>query len=272
MADEIKRREFVAIVSLLGATLATGCSSTAPSSSTGASAAPSNSAQPNKALTEPEAYTFLTPPEQAFIEAACDRIIPADPPGPAASAAGVPYYIDGQLAGAWGNGARMYRQGPWQAGTPQQGYQLALTPAQLYRTAMRAVDAHCTKKYNGNFSGLTSAQQDEVLHGLEQGTIDLDTVPSATFFALLLENTIEGYFADPLYGGNRDKAGWKMIGFPGVAAVYTNLIDQNYGQPYIVPPVSISDVQQGLAQDDMDPKHVALVRPLHRRAVGTKGR
>ncbi|MBV8082332.1 MAG: gluconate 2-dehydrogenase subunit 3 family protein [Candidatus Eremiobacteraeota bacterium] len=274
MADEIKRREFVAIVGVLGATAVAGCSSTAPQQSAqNSAAAPSNGAQAQKALaTEPEAFTFLTPPEQAFVSAACDRIIPAEPPGPSASQAGVPYYIDHQLAGAWGNGARMYRPGPWRQGTPEQGYQLALVPAEVYRAAIRAIDEHCNKKYNGNFSGLTPAQQDEALGGLEKGSIDLGVIPATTFFSMLLANTIEGYFADPLYGGNRDKAGWKMIGFPGVAAVYTRHIDQDYGKQYVVPPVSIADVQQGLVQDDMDQMHVAMVRAMQPRNSFGKGR
>jgi gluconate 2-dehydrogenase gamma chain len=269
MADDIKRSEFVKLVGVLGisASLATDCAPTTPSKAPG----PSNPAQ--KALdVEPEAYTFFTVPEQAFVNAACDRLIPADDAGPSASAAGVPFYIDQQLAGAWGNGARFYRQGPWQAGTPEQGYQLGLLPKDLYRTAIRSIDRYCSKKYLSNFSELTAAQQDDVLHSLEKGAVDLDAFPSATFFSILLANTIEGYFADPLYGGNRGKAGWKMIGFPGVAAVYSNLIEQ-YNKPYVVTPVSIADVQQGLAVDGMDSMHVTMVSQMHPTARNrAKGR
>ena len=262
MPDDIKRSEFVKLVGVLGAAagLSGGCAPTTTSNAPG----PPNAAQ--KALeAEPEAFTFFTPPEQAFVTAACERLIPADDAGPSASAARVPFYIDQQLAGAWGNGARFYRQGPWQAGTPQQGYQLGLLPRELYRTAIRSVDAYCSKKYGSNLSSLTTAQQDEVLHALEKGTVDIGVVPAATFFSILLANTIEGYFADPLYGGNRDKAAWKMIGFPGVAAAYSNVIEQ-YNKAYVVPPVSIADVQQGLAADDMDTMHVAMVKHMHPRA------
>ena len=34
---------------------------------------------------------------------------------------------------------------------------------------------------------------------------------------MLLQNTVEGFLADPMYGGNRDFVGWKLIGFPGPA-------------------------------------------------------
>lgn len=272
MAEGIKRKEFVALVGVLGAgaSLAAGCSST---SSSGPNAAVSGAAPAQNLLSnEPEAFTFFTPPEQAFIGAACDRIIPPDPPGPSASAAGVPFYIDQQLAGAWGNGARQYRQGPWREGTPQQGYQLAMLPKDVYRTAIRIIDGYCSKRYGSPFAETTAAQQDQMLRNLEKGTIDLDAIPAATFFSMLLGNTIEGYFADPLYGGNRDKAGWKFIGFPGVAAVYTDHIEE-YNTPYTVTPVSIADVQQGLAADDMDMTHVAMVRPMNPHAGnGAKGR
>jgi gluconate 2-dehydrogenase gamma chain len=272
MAEEIKRKEFVALVGVLGAgaSLAAGCSSTAPPQTT---AATSPGAPSQKALTtEPEAFTFFTPPEQGFVSAACDRLIPEDPSGPSASDVGVPFYIDQQLAGAWGNGARQYRQGPWREGTPEQGYQLAMLPKDVYRTAIRTIDEHCTKKYGSPFSETTATQQDEVLTGLEKGTIDLGAIPATTFFGMLLGNTIEGYFADPLYGGNRDKAAWKAIGFPGVAAVYSDHIEQ-HNTRYTVAPVSIADVQQGLAADDMDMTHVAMVRPMHPQAGdGKKGR
>ena len=278
MADDIKRSEFVKLVGALGvgASLAAGCSSTKPSGTTVAvppsGAAVASTASQKMLSSEPEAFTFFTPPEQAFVSAACDRIIPADPPGPSASDAGVPFYIDQQLAGAWGNGARQYRQGPWQQGTPEQGYQLAMLPKDVYRTAMRTVDAYCTKKYGSPFAETTTAQQDEVLGGLEKGTIDLGAIPATTFFSMLVGNTIEGYFADPLYGGNRNKAGWALIGFPGVAAVYTDHIEDS-NKAYTVPPVSIADVQQGLAIDDMDMRHVAMVRQMHPHAGnGVKGR
>ena len=75
------------------------------------------------------------------------------------------------------------------------------------------------------------------------------SLSSKLFFDLLWRNTEEGYFADPLYGGNRDKVGWKLVGFPGVAAVYTQHIDK-HGVPYRAVPVSISDIRQNLASVD----------------------
>jgi len=157
--------------------------------------------------------------------------------------------------------AKMYRQGPWPEGTPQQGYQSPLTPQQVYRVGIGEVNAHCAKQYGSSFSALTAAQQDEVLHGLDGGKIELEGVRSQFFFNMLLANTLEGFFADPIYGGNRDKVGWKLVGFPGVAAVYTAHVDR-HGVPYNAVPVSIQDIVDNLAQVDEHghPKHILLTR------------
>jgi Gluconate 2-dehydrogenase subunit 3 len=77
---------------------------------------PSASA-PSPAAVQPTTYLFHND-EAAFIEAAVGRLIPADPQWQGGIEAGVPNYIDKQLAGAWGAGERLYRSGPWQPGTP----------------------------------------------------------------------------------------------------------------------------------------------------------
>jgi PAS domain S-box-containing protein len=87
---------------------------------------------------QPVTYLFLNAEEAAFIEAAVSRLIPADDKWGGAIEAGVPSYIDKQLAGAWGAGERLYRSGPWQPGAASQGYQLRFTPSELFRTALDA--------------------------------------------------------------------------------------------------------------------------------------
>src|SRR3979490_3041309 len=154
-----------------------------------------------------QTHLDLTQPEIAFVEAAVARLIPADELGPGAKEAGVAYFIDRQLFGGWGTMAKMYRQGPWPEATPQQGYQSPLTPQQVYRIGIGEGNAHCAKQYGNSFSALTAAQQDEVLRGLDGGKIELQAVRSQFFFNMLLANTLEGFFADPIYGGNRAKAG-----------------------------------------------------------------
>jgi gluconate 2-dehydrogenase gamma chain len=211
---------------------------------------------------QPHAYGYLTQPEIRFLDAAVARLIPADDLGPGAKEADVTYFIDQQLASVWGTHGRNYRSGPWPEGTPQQGFQSRLTPQEIYRAAIRETDIHCSRQHGKAFAFLAPAQQDEVLRGLEEGTIELESVPSRLFFGLLWRNTEEGYFSDPMYGGNRDKVGWKLIGFPGVAASDYPAHMEQYNEPYLVEPVSIIDVQEGRVPVDAQgyPKHVRLGR------------
>jgi len=213
---------------------------------------------------EPEAYTYFTAPEALFVEAAVDRLIPTDELGPGAKPAGVAFFIDQQLEAQFGFAAKMYRQGPWAPALPTQGYQLPLNPREVYRLGIAATNAHCASTYGKTFDKLDGAHQDQVLSALEKGSLAFTDVPAATFFGMLYDNTVEGFFADPLYGGNRDKAGWNLVGFPGVAAAYNAYIEK-HNVLYRVAPVSIADVEHstGLADDDA---HM----PMHRLVMMRK--
>jgi gluconate 2-dehydrogenase gamma chain len=187
----------------------------------------------------PGGYRFLAPEEARFIEAAVARLIPADDLGPGAKEAGVAVFIDRQLAGPYGQARRWYMHGPWAKGTKSQGYQLRLTPAQLYRVAIAAVNEQCRKRFQGkSFDALPASDQDGVLSDLEKGKIDLPVVNDSRFFDLLLQNTVEGFFADPLYGGNRGMAGWKLIGFPGAHYDYRPYV-KKHNQRLDIAPVAI---------------------------------
>lgn len=211
---------------------------------------------------EGHAYQYLTQPEIRFLDAAVARLIPADELGPGAREADVTYFIDRQLTSSWGTHGRNYRLGPWQEGTPQQGFQSRLTPQEIYRAAIRETDLYCSGAYGKVFAFLNTEQQDEVLHQLENDTIPLESVSAKLFFDLLLRNTEEGFLSDPMHGGNRDKIGWKLIGFPGVAASdYSDYIPR-YNVRYEVEPVSILDIQQKKVPVDAQgyPKHAKLDR------------
>lgn len=200
------------------------------------SALPSIGLAQRGAATRP--LSFFTPAEARFIDAAVARLIPAEPEWAGAHEAGVLNYIDLQLAGPFGQGARFYAGGPHAAGTPEQGYQLPFVPADLYRRSLTAILAR-TNDGQG-FVEASDEQKDAFLKRLEAGEADLDGIPSAVFFETLLTNTIEGYFADPVYGGNRDMAAWRMIGFPGVQAGFLGVYTQ-HGVHYDVAPASIGD-------------------------------
>jgi len=187
----------------------------------------------------PGSFTYFTQSEVVFLDAAVSRLIPADDLGPGAKEAGVAFFIDQQMTGPFGRGETWYMQGPWKEGTEQQGYQLKLTPAQLYRVGIRGTDDYCQRTFKKNFAELDAADQDKVLHALEKGEIELAGAPAKEFFAMLWQNTGEGFFADPIYGGNRDFAGWKLVGFPGPRYNYVNEIEQ-YGKPYTLPTVGLA--------------------------------
>ena len=209
--------------------------------------------------TQPHAYDYLTQPEIRFLDAAVARLIPTDDLGPGAKEADVTYFIDQQLASTWGAHGRNYRSGPWLEGTPEQGFQSRLTPQEIYRIGIREINNYCRATYAKPFDQLPPERQDEILKALEKDQIALPSLSSMLFFNLLWRNTEEGYFADPMYGGNRGKVGWKLLGFPGVpSGAYREHIDNP--APYRAEPVSILDVQLGQAQVDAQGfvKHIMI--------------
>jgi len=226
--SDLSRRKLMTTTGAFGAAMLPGSFAATPASAqhdhgTAVAQLAAKSVQP-----QPTSYLFLNQQEAAFIETAVARLIPADDKWPGAREAGVPNYIDKQLGGAWGAGERLYRSGPWQAGTPSQGYQLPFTPAELFRTAIAAINTELKDKTP--FAKMTADEQDAYLHALEAGGKDLGGVPSNVFFATLWESTVEGFFSDPVYGGNRDMVAWRMIGFPGAYASYYELVDKHGGK------------------------------------------
>ena len=139
-----------------------------------------------------------------------------------------PTFLDRQLAGSYGKARTWYMQGPWSEGTPSQGNQSRLTPAQTYRAAIKAIDSYCQKTFsNKTFAQLAEKQQDDVLTHLEKGEIELEGVKGKSFFEAFLQNTLEGFLSDPIYGGNRDMVGWKLIGFPGTRYDYRDYVSKH---------------------------------------------
>ena len=192
---------------------------------------------------------FFNEPERRFLQAAVERLIPADEKWPGAAEAGVVNYIDLQMAGQWGKGELLYRHGPFRKGTPSQGYQLEYTPAELFRRSIAAISAHLSDP-GKSFDQLPPAEKDAYLTSLEKGGIDLDGVPSNIFFDFLLKHTVEGFFSDPIYGGNKNKIAWKMIGFPGAYSDYYDLIDK-HGVELHREPLGIGDGATSHSMDAM---------------------
>jgi gluconate 2-dehydrogenase gamma chain len=235
---KVTRRSFVTTVGAASVASATALLTAAtPVVAVGA---PASGKTPSDAA---PVYLFFTADEARLIEAACERLIPADELGPGALLAAVPNYMDKQLGGAWGAGERLYRSGPWAAGTASQGYQLPFTPAELFRTSLRAIIRDLAERKTP-FQEMSADNQDSYLKSLEAGAHDLDGVPSSVFFDALLNMTVEGFFSDPVYGGNRDMVAWRMIGFPGAYADYFEAVDR-HGAKFDREPMSLAEDSKG---------------------------
>lgn len=198
-----------------------------------------NSADPPPRLNL-NGWFFFSTAEVEMVTAIVDRLIPADDLSPSGSDCGVVVYIDRQLIGPFGRASRLYTKGPFFPGTAQQGWQGADAPATRWRKGLAALERWVGANRSGRrFATLTSGARDALLGELEAGKIDLGAeVDGRAFFALVLQNTMEGFFADPIYGGNKNMASWRMIGFPGARYDYRNHVEK-HGQRYPLPPVSI---------------------------------
>ena len=188
----------------------------------------------------PGPWLYFTADEAAAVEAIVDRLIPADELGPGGKEAGCAVFIDRQLMGPFGTHEWLYMQGPFPANPlPSQGMQSPLTPRQQYRLGLAALAEHCRANFGGRtFPQLAAADQDKLLTDLEKGDLHLTGISGTLFFNTILANTMEGFFADPIYGGNKDMVGWKLVGFPGVRYDFRDVIARP-NQPYTLPPVSL---------------------------------
>jgi gluconate 2-dehydrogenase gamma chain len=228
--DTIARRKFLLGAGLAGTAAATGLTSAAPAT-----------AEIPAAPAAPEPLLLLNETEHAFVVAAVDTLIPGDDLSPSGSECGCATFIDRQLAGAYGNGGRLYRDGPFVKAKPELGYQLPLTPQQFFRAGIATANEWSRQTYGKDFDRLAPADREAALKAMEAGTAQFAGMASRVFFEALLQITMEGFFADPIYGGNRDMASWKMVGYPGLPATYRDDIKQYFGKKYDKPPRSISD-------------------------------
>ncbi len=186
-----------------------------------------------------DGWIFFTAEEAATVEAIVDRIIPADNLSISGKDAGCAVFIDRQLAGSYGTYEKLYMTGPFQDGTPQQGEQTPVAPRERYRLGLAALNAYCQQTAQQPFAKISAQKQDEILSGLEKKSIKLNGVDSELFFLTVLQNTMEGFFSDPIYGGNRNMVSWKMIGFPGARYDYREYVDK-HNQKIDLPPLSIA--------------------------------
>jgi gluconate 2-dehydrogenase gamma chain len=242
MAEDPKigRREFLTVAGAAATVLTPALPAEAQQAQPATAPAPTSTTQATPPVDEP--LLTLTATEHAFFVAAADAIIPADELSPSGGDCGVANFIDRQLAGAYGTGARLYRQGPFPKGKPEFGYQLPLTPREFFRAGVASANEFTRKAYGKDFDRLNEEQRIAALKSMEEGKAEFKGgLSSAMFFNALLQITMEGFFADPIYGGNRDMASWKMVGYPGLPATYRHDIRKYLGKTYDKPPRSIAD-------------------------------
>jgi hypothetical protein len=254
--DELSRREFLArsggaVAAITGtATLATGCtvSLTEPSPPPTAlplvEQYPAVPAAPNE---PPRAMTVLTEQEAATIEALMARILPGTPADPGARDAGVIYYLDHMLSIEGGFPEATYRTGPYArtyegdeppedeetalatgsvwipaAEIERYGYQSPLTPLEVYQHGVAAVNRYAQEEFGRPVPELSEDEQDQIVTALlENEASGFELFLPDAFFHTLRRHTSEGMFSDPLYGGNNELAGWRLIGYPGAQRAYT---------------------------------------------------
>ena len=229
MADDtIPRRKFLLGAGVAGTAVAAGLT-------------PNAGAQTPAPAYVPTTYLTLSALEAAFLSAVADTMIPADALSPSGTDCGVVVFIDRQLAGSFGGGAKLYRSGPFRKGKPEHGYQLPLTPREFVGVGITATNDWVRKVHGKDFHRLNPKEREDALKALEAGKAALGDFDGREFFDALLNLVMEGFLADPIYGGNRNKEAWKMIGYPGLPALYANSIDEYRHKRYLVEPQSIAD-------------------------------
>ena len=238
LRDGIGRRNFLKGAGAAGTAVASALTGALPTPAEAQSTPPAQKANPPPAA---EALLTLTSTEAAFLSAAYDTFIPPDQLSPSGTDCGLVTFIDRQLAGAWGYGAKLYRSGPFIKGTREQGYQLSLTPREFFAAGIKAANAWTRKTYGKDFDRLSPAERETALKTMDAGKAEFDEINAKQFFEMLYASAMEGFFADPMYGGNRDKVSWRMVGYPGLPGTYASKALEYRGKKIVLEPQSIAD-------------------------------
>ncbi len=188
-----------------------------------------------------ESRAFFDAHQRATIEAAMARLIPTDDT-PGAREAGTVDFVDRYLCGieyvyAKPDGSGFEQLEGKRADAWRQRLDII---SEQYVAGVETLDRTSAERHGARFVDLSEEQQDAVLTELdrpeqeqeiEQARVTLYGAPVETplqqtnaeielsFIPLLALHTRQGFYSDPVYGGNRDQIGWKVIGFPGPASL-----------------------------------------------------
>lgn len=184
---------------------------------------------------------FTNDLEFSTLSAAAERIFPKDENGPGAVELAVPYFIDNQLAGAYGYNAREYTAGPHFPGAPTQGYQTPLLRREMFKQGLKALNDAAHKEFNKDFQRLQGEEQDKILGLCESGKLQTEGFPPDYFFSQLREAVLAGVYSDPIYNGNNNMDGWRMKDYPGAQMAYSNIMNSDKFEK--IDPQSLADMQ-----------------------------
>jgi gluconate 2-dehydrogenase gamma chain len=184
------------------------------------------------------------PQEAACVEALVNVMCPANALTKSGVDCGLHLYIDRQLAGAWGRGDQLYRQGPWHPGKPQHGYQSPLTPEQHFKAGIAVLRRVAQQRSGKAIEQMEPAALDALLQDVAAGRLDDERFALGAWFNdVFYPLFAQACFADPMYGGNRGKAFWRTVGYPGLPAFHGRNVVQYRGRPFpgATDPKSIED-------------------------------
>ena len=164
------------------------------------------------------ALITFNPHEGRTAAAIFERLFPADETGAGAIDIGVVAYVDRALSGPYADLVEEYRLG------------------------FAGLDRAAHERAGMAFADLTVGEQDRLVAELERGELPhWQSKAQRAFFERLRGHLQEGLFADPAYGGNRDKRGWRVLGHPGV------WLDNSAEENLTPEPVTKGGVIQSLA-------------------------
>lgn len=184
---------------------------------------------------------FTSALEFNTLSEAAERIFPKDESGPGAKELAVPYFIDNQLAGAYGYNAREYIGGPHYAGASTQGYQTSLLRRDVFKQGLKALNDTAQTRFKKDFPSLDGSEMDQILTDCEKGKIETSGFTSGYFFGLLKDAVIAGVYSDPMYNGNNNMDGWRLKDYPGAQMTYSYLMSSEKFEE--VAPISLSSMQ-----------------------------
>jgi gluconate 2-dehydrogenase gamma chain len=286
--SKFSRRAFLGMGAAATAaiTIFPGC--TRPTREDGAHHPEGSADRPQAGLAVPEAGTvgrFLNPDQLAIVAAVAGRIIPGDEQDPGAVEAGVVDYIDRLLATHETYPQRTYVQPPFaetydgdeppppedgiiwvhEDEVERYGWQSGYTPREIYRMGLARLDELARQRHDTVFTELDEDEQDALLEAMEEAEDDdvaelFEPVGADVVFELIRKHTVEGFFADPLYGGNRGLVGWQLVGFPGAQRGYApaEMLDPDFSRE----PQSLAELAM-LHGDHGDPDALGSVRRRH---------